>query len=149
MGYQYVLEGLAQGSAPAPETPLPFDVLVLCAREYQPKPASLYYPRKTVLYAPLDDSGRPPTRDEIGIAATTSRAALRAYQHGKRVLVTCWMGRNRSGLVTGLILMQLGYSSLEAITLVRCAREGALSNPFFREVLHGCDSKQAHRAQAL
>ena len=149
MGYQYVLRGLAQGSAPAPGTPLPFDVLVLCAQEYQPKPSSSYYPGLHVIYAPLDDSGPPPTREEIGIAKCAARAALRAYQHNKRVLITCRMGRNRSGLVTGLVLMQLGYTSLESITLIRSARANALTNPFFREELHKCDGSRAHQSQAL
>lgn len=148
MGYQYVLDNLAQGSVPPPRSDLPFDVIVLCAKEYQPTPASLYYPGAHVIYAPLDDSGPPPTREELGIAATTSRSVLRAYQHGKRVLITCHMGRNRSGLVMGLVLMQLGYSSLEAITLIRCARDGALSNAYFRGVLHDCDS-QAQQARAM
>jgi protein-tyrosine phosphatase len=75
----------------------------------------------------------------------TSRAALRAYQHGKRVLITCHMGRNRSGLVMGLVLMQLGYTSAQAIALIRSARKGALSNAHFRGVLHGCDTHLGRR----
>jgi protein-tyrosine phosphatase len=147
MGYQYVLPRLAQGSAPAPYTPLPFDVLVLCAKEYQPDRS--WFPGVELIYAPFDDSGPPPTREELGVATMASRAVVRAYRHGKRVLVTCHMGRNRSGLVMGLALMQLGFTSRQSIALIRYARDGALSNTFFRDVLKKCDASQAQRAQAI
>jgi protein-tyrosine phosphatase len=51
---------------------------------------------------------------------------------GRRVLVTCHMGLNRSGLVCGLALCRLGYTPKEAIDLMRRLRnEEVLCNPKF------------------
>lgn len=55
---------------------------------------------------------------------------------GKRVLIRCQAGLNRSGLVTALVLMRSGYTALEAITLIRGTRsEYALFNNEFVEFL--------------
>jgi len=147
MGYQYVLKGLAQGSAPPPGQSSGFDVIVLCAVEYQP--AAKYFQGSTVVYAPIDDAI--PTKHELATVNVASKDAYRAYTHGKRVLITCRMGLNRSGLVMGLVLMQLGYNSMDAITLIRRARGGrALGNPHFREVLHRHSRcAAANQSQAL
>jgi protein-tyrosine phosphatase len=53
-------------------------------------------------------------------------------RRGKRVLVTCREGRNRSGWVTGVALIELGVPPQKAIDGIRFARgDDALSNPFF------------------
>ena len=55
---------------------------------------------------------------------------------GRRVLVRCAGGMNRSGLVTALVLLRAGYSAAEAIALVRERRSPlALSNWEFVEYL--------------
>ena len=52
------------------------------------------------------------------------------------VLVRCWMGLNRSGLVVALVLMRLGYSAADAIDLIRTQRSRfALCNPLFVQYL--------------
>jgi hypothetical protein len=51
---------------------------------------------------------------------------------GRRVLVACAGGRNRSGLVLGLALRELlGCSGAEALRLVQLRREDALNNETF------------------
>lgn len=41
---------------------------------------------------------------------------------GRKLLVRCQAGLNRSGLVTSLILMSTGYTAQDAITLIRSKR---------------------------
>lgn len=54
------------------------------------------------------------------------------WKNGKKVLVRCQAGINRSGLVTALVLIRDGYSPEDAIRLIRDNRcEAALSNSRF------------------
>lgn len=72
--------------------------------------------------------------DDLGAAVA---ALVRA---GRRVAVNCAAGLNRSGLVVGRALIELGYPPAEAIRLVRAARgPWALSNvEFARHLLIEC-----------
>lgn len=55
-----------------------------------------------------------------------------AVREGKRVLARCQAGYNRSGLVTALALMRLGYGPDEAVALIRERRSPyALCNEHF------------------
>lgn len=54
---------------------------------------------------------------------------------GRRVLIHCAAGINRSGLLSAAALIRGGYDAEEAIDLVREARSGALNNPNFVELL--------------
>jgi len=106
-----------------------FDVLVLCAEEYQPRGAS--FPGVKVLHAGFDDAFMPSSKD-LQIASVASDAVMDYVTQGKRVLVTCQMGKNRSGLVVALSLMKLyDMSGRDAMAVVRLARPGALFNPAF------------------
>lgn len=65
-------------------------------------------------------------------------ADLAAYQvdRGKKVLVRCQAGLNRAGLITGLTLINLGYSPEEAIDLIREYRSPwALCNEDYEQYL--------------
>lgn len=54
------------------------------------------------------------------------------WKSGKRVLVRCQMGWNRSGLITALALMKSGYDPKHAIDLIRARRSPhALCNTDF------------------
>lgn len=65
-----------------------------------------------------------------------SNWALHQWNAGQKVLIRCQAGLNRSGLVTGLVLLKSGKSADEVITLIRSARgKHALSNDEFREYL--------------
>jgi hypothetical protein len=58
------------------------------------------------------------------------------WKSGKKVLVRCQAGINRSGLVTALVLIREGYSPEDAIRLIRDNRcEAALSNSRFENWL--------------
>ena len=132
MGYAFVTTRLAQGSAPTnSDLRGAFDAVVLCARELQDLP--LY--GVEVIHAPLDDDR--PSRAEVQIAWNAAKRVARRIRAGRRVLVTCAMGWNRSGLVTGLALIMLGLSADQAVHAIRKARgDMALSNPHFVKVLH-------------
>lgn len=138
--------GLWQGSRPPEGSTLAnlgIDVLVLCAMEVQP-PAERF-PGVEVLYAPNDDDfSRPPTRQELGIALATARQVAQAIRAQKTVLVTCYAGLNRSGLVSALTLHFLdGISGDVAIKMVRAARGfRALGNPGFKKALRTLAPKQ-------
>jgi protein-tyrosine phosphatase len=135
MGFSYVLEPyLAQGSKPPPFGPLPFDVVVLAAMEYQ---EDNYVPPNNVhaIFVPLDDAQ--PSLHEKQMAIRTARQVTTLIQHRKSVLVTCNMGRNRSGLIVALTLINFGCSPDQAVARVRKARGSyALSNSHFVDVLH-------------
>jgi len=132
IGYAYLMPGdrLAQGSAPPPGVRLPFDVVVLAAQEYQ----DLQGPYE-VMRVPLDDGPMPDplTRARIRSAA---REIARRVRNGQRVLVTCWQGRNRSGVLAGLALVELGLHPQRAINRIRRYRNG-LTNDHFRAMVEG------------
>lgn len=107
-------------------------VLVLCAKEHQPPAES--FPGVRVIHAPNDDSGPPSSLDEMCGAVEAARLAAAWWRFGARVLVTCAMGLNRSGLVTALILKMLsGDSGRACVERVRSHRPGALSNRHFAD----------------
>ena len=67
-------------------------------------------------------------------------AAHRDWKKGKRVLVRCQAGINRSGLVMALILIREGYSAEDAINLMREKRGRAvLANKHFENWLKAVD----------
>ena len=64
------------------------------------------------------------------------REAHADWKAGKRVLIRCQAGMNRSGLVTALVLIRDGYTAAEAIKLIRRKRcEGAITNDYFEDYL--------------
>lgn len=129
-GYTYLLPGrLAQGSAPPTDVHLPFDVVVLSAMEYQP--AMPYV--QTVIHVPLDDGPQPDKAERFRIRKAAREVADRV-RLGERVLVTCWQGRNRSGVISGLALVQLGIPPAEAVRRIRELRNG-LTNPWFHAMV--------------
>lgn len=141
MGANRVGPHLWMGSAPPKGLAVKqggFDVLVLCAMEYQPL-AHEFPGVRRVIHCPLDDD---PViglteREQTSARAAASQAA-EAIEHDQRVLVTCFLGRNRSGVVAALTLMQLrpDMTAEEAIFHVRAARSSyALGNPKFVQLL--------------
>ncbi|QJS14283.1 protein phosphatase [Streptomyces argyrophyllae] len=65
-----------------------------------------------------------------------ARAANEALDAGRRVLVRCYHGYNRSGLVIAHALVQRGGSADQAIRLIRARRSAwALHNELFVEYL--------------
>ena len=64
------------------------------------------------------------------------RIAHSDWKKGKRVLIRCQAGWNRSGLITALVLIRDGMDAREAIDLIRNNRsQWALCNKSFEEFL--------------
>lgn len=92
-----------------------------------------FYPFDRVLYIhwPLQDGPELPPACELDALATLAASLLAA---GHVVLVHCFLGLNRSSLLTAAILQRVeGISGVEAVRRIRAARgDLALSNQTFR-----------------
>jgi protein-tyrosine phosphatase len=77
-----------------------------------------------------------PELPEPAITERLVQDVVTAVREGKRVLVACAGGRNRSGLIVALAVREiLGCSGYEALQLVQSRRENALNNVTFAEHL--------------
>lgn len=144
-----ILPKLYQGAAPPEGHELyrwRFDVVVLCAEEYQPPNEA--FPGVEVIRCPFDDRfDRRLTSDERRMIENTAARVARRVLAGKRTYVSCAQGINRSGLVTALAVRELtGCSGREATNWVRMRRPVALRNPMFRELLHALPVPRHRRA---
>jgi len=109
-----------------------FDTLVLCEEAFQPAAAA--FPGVEVLRCPFLDRDRP-LEAQAGVVdqvLRTAEAVSMRVNAGRRTLVVCHQGRNRSGLVCALALVELGVDPERASRRVRDARLGGLSNMHFR-----------------
>jgi len=109
-----------------------FDLVVsLTAREgYGPSPGVEHVVAR-LADAVLD----PPSAARVCELGALVAAGVR---DGRRVLVRCSGGLNRSGVVVAEALVQLGHPPAEAVRLVRAARGSwALTNPGFVAYLSG------------
>lgn len=113
-----------------------FDVVVLCAFE---NPNQGQYTDIEVIEAIGDDVEEWPI-DEESLVRWQEAAKLVAdrIKEGKRVLVTCVAGLNRSGIVTAMALNHIyGWSGDRACTYVQSKRQSALFRKAFRRHLTG------------
>ncbi|WP_203596204.1 dual specificity protein phosphatase family protein [Actinomadura bangladeshensis] len=79
---------------------------------------------------------RPLTADQLEAVARLADTAVAAVRQGRRVLVRCHSGYNRSGLVIAQSLMEMGYSADDAVYLIRYRRsKWALNNQVFVDYL--------------
>ena len=79
--------------------------------------------------APLEDY-------ELRVVRRLADRVAAAVADGRKVLVRCEKGYNRSGLVVGLALLRAGHTAEQAVRLVRQGRgEHALNNPRFLEYI--------------
>ena len=79
----------------------------------------------------------PLTAEQIGAVSRAARLAAESIEQGRRVLVRCHSGYNRSGLVIAHTLTLLGHSTDDAIFLVRNRRsKWALNNSLFVDYLN-------------
>ena len=67
------------------------------------------------------------------VAAAADLATL--VRAGNKVLIFCHMGMNRSGLMTALTLMNLGYDWQQALAAIRQRHGCTMSNRSFVEAL--------------
>lgn len=102
----------------------------------RPDPAFVDVPGLTYINYPIPDGVKlTPTKLQM-LASLAAGAAYHINASGKAVLVQCHAGRNRSGLVSALIVKELnGCSGSAALDYVRKARPGAVDNPFFEAFL--------------
>lgn len=132
------------GSADEVASGTPYDVIVLCADEFQPPAHIIAGPSTQVIHAPNDDSEKPLTRAQACIALAASRAVARAFREGKKVLVSCMQGRNRSGLVMALTLHRLyGMAGERCRGYIRAKRPHALTNESFNAFLDAIKARKS------
>ncbi|HSN87551.1 MAG TPA: dual specificity protein phosphatase [Thermoanaerobaculia bacterium] len=87
------------------------------------------------IYFPIYDEDLPDTAKLLAVA----RMGASLVKSGHRVLSHCGMGFNRSALVAGLILMDMGMSGPEVVSHLRSKRPGALFNEVFARYLEELD----------
>ena len=119
-----------------------FDALVLAAREHQDFFPVHQHPKLYVIHAPIDDSK--PTREEKAQALLAGLQVYELNKAGKKVLVTCAAGVNRSALIAGLAMVISGLSADTVISQIRQRRKpvsGAtpLFNNYFVKFLKDID----------
>ncbi len=79
------------------------------------------------VYFPIEDDKLP----DLNRLNAVAQLGASLVHKGERVLVHCGMGYNRSALVAGTILCELGLRGTEAVRQVRERRPGALFNEVF------------------
>ena len=85
------------------------------------------------IYLPINDAELPNLDRLHAVVA----AGAHLVKRGHRVLAHCGLGLNRSALVCGLILVEMGMPASDAIELLREKRQGALYNKVFASYLAG------------
>jgi hypothetical protein len=93
------------------------------------------------LYFPIDD-------DDLELPCLSklraiARLGAMLIGEGHRVLSHCGMGFNRSALVAGMILVELGTPGPAAVNQLRARRPGALFNDRFAEFVAGLTPSNA------
>lgn len=92
---------------------------------------------KELRYGFWDSDSHLPVEQVLEVAAV----AHAEWTAGRQVLIRCQAGLNRSGLITGLVLMMSGHSADEAIDLIRRNRSRwALCNGSFERFLRNMDA---------
>lgn len=85
------------------------------------------------LHSPLSD-GKIHSGDTLDLVASE---ILRRLVQGERIVVMCHAGRNRSGLITALVLRRWdGITGEQALAEVRHARPRAVANAYFEDYLN-------------
>lgn len=134
MSAAQVVPTLTQGSYDASrymrETP---DLHIHCAAETPPDFVGVRNKWLRIDDVPTPWNADPAWRRDVMAAA---QDAANVLSQGGTVLTTCFMGLNRSGLISALALLHLGVSADDAVELVRAARGNhALGNRTFVEFI--------------
>lgn len=94
------------------------------------------------IYFPIYDEGLP----DLTKLQAIGRLGASLIRANRRVLSHCSMGFNRSALVAGVILHELGVSGPEVVERLRKRRAGALFNEHFAAYLASLSRDPARRA---
>lgn len=144
--YSEVIPGLFQASAALSPTEMlsMFDVLI----DVGGRDRWVGDPDARYRFHPIDDV---PYIVDTEMIHTVGEWIASLVREGKHVAVNCLGGVNRSGLLVGRALVELGYTPEEAIEAVRTARGPmALGNPgFVRFLLIDCTSRALARRRQL
>lgn len=140
LDFHWLLPGkLAQGSYPEPPVAAfgPFDTVVFAAEELQPRLTALPRSKRAILMPMDDDPYRPIPQALQKKILSLGELLAKEIESGRRVMTTCAMGANRSGIISGATLLALGYPGGEAVRIIRERRklgggDKALFNPIFR-----------------
>jgi protein-tyrosine phosphatase len=92
------------------------------------------------IYFPFDDDDQQ-LPNLIKLRAV-GRMAAGLINQGHRVLSHCGMGFNRSALMAGVILVELGMSGRQAVARLRERRSGALYNDMFSAFLESLEPER-------
>ncbi len=82
-----------------------------------------------------DVESRPSRLWHIEEVVRETATAVASESGPSDVIIVCQHGMNRSGLLAGLLLRELGMSGREAVDLIVSKRPGALSNQAFRRLI--------------
>lgn len=135
--FDHIVDNLYQGAAPPfgdAVAKLGFDTLVLCAKENQREDL---YPGIEVVLAPGDDDVRVERMmRDLPTWQQAAQIVAERVASGKKVLVTCMAGLNRSGMVTALALHQItGWSGKDIVEHIQASRDMALCNDTFADYI--------------
>jgi protein-tyrosine phosphatase len=90
------------------------------------------------IYQPIFDEHLP----DLPMLHATARLGAELIRHGHRVLSHCGMGFNRSALMAGVILVELGVDGRAAVERLRQQRPGALFNDEFAQYLGSLEARR-------
>ena len=134
--FSWIVPNLAQGGHSCSDClrcetwPEGFDLIVDMRRTELPDPPRL---QDRAQFRIPDAALTDEMRRTVGHAVY---AVCDSLAHGKRVLVRCHWGLNRSGLVVGLVLRELGFAGEEAVRAIRQRRSPwAISNSDFEKAV--------------
>jgi protein-tyrosine phosphatase len=121
-----------------------FDALVLAAKEFQDVFPVHKFPGTQVIHAPMNDAK--PSQAEADQAVDAGVKVMKLNLAGKKVLVTCAAGVNRSALIAAIAMMSSGLSADDAISRIRKHREPPsgstpLKNQHFVQMLKSLDEQ--------
>jgi protein-tyrosine phosphatase len=110
-----------------------WDAIALMAPQYDKVALTFKDSGIRFVYLPILDG--PLLGKDLNRIFIVAKYVARSVKSGKKVLVACWAGKNRSGLISSIATMYLtGCSGPEAIAGVRQARgTDAMSNPWFEQ----------------
>lgn len=113
-----------------------FDAVVLCSPRHQPPDED--FPDCTLIRCPFEDEEDGLTPEVLARIDAVAEEVAAMLGQGKKVAVTCAMGRNRSALVAARVLMKRGWTAKRAFDQIRTLRPTALRNEaFVRHLLGG------------
>ena len=121
---------------------LPHQVTVVVTLDDTAPPITAYGLTET--RAPFPDSRWQPV--DTHAVATALRDANRT---DRDVLIRCRHGCNRSALIAALLLRSRGLDPQQAIGMIRRARPGALTNPYFVDLIHEWPHDPMRRSAAV